>query len=290
MLTQHEQKKVPILMYHSISDHAGPKFKPFTVAPTLFSTHMEYLHQHGYTPITVTQFIQARDQGLYMLPRRPIVLTFDDGFADFYTSVLPILKEHHFTATLYITTGYINDTSRWLKRERETTRCMLTWEQLAEIRDNGIECGAHSHTHPQLDTLPLITARYEIMGSKMMLEQHLKQRITTFAYPYGYYTATLQKLVREAGYTSACAVKHAMSSEITDPLALARITISANTDIGALASLITGRKLSGISAMYMQARTPVWQVVRRMSSPVAQNMREGIRLSKETQRLKSTIK
>lgn len=275
MLTQYERKKIPILMYHSISERAGPKFKPFTISPTLFSHHMAYLSQHGYTPITVSEFIQAREQGLYTLPRRPVVLTFDDGFADFYTHALPILKQHHFTATLYVTTGYVNDTSRWLRREGETTRCMLTWEQLIEINQSGIECGAHSHTHPQLDTVPLIMARYEIMGSKMILEQHLNQRIATFAYPYGYYTATTQKLVREAGYTSACAVKHAMSSEITDTFALARITISSNTDVGELANLITGRKLSSMYARYMRVRTPVWQAVRRVSVPITRSLNDG---------------
>lgn len=275
MLSRYEQKKVPILLYHSISERAGPRFKPFTISPALFSRHMEYLHQHGYTPITITEFIQARERGLHALPRRPVVLTFDDGFADFYTHAFPILKQHNFAATLYVTTGYINDTSRWLRREGETTRCMLTWDQVVEISQGGIECGAHSHTHPQLDTIPLIMARYEIMGSKMILEQHLNQRITTFAYPYGYYTTITQRLVHEAGYTSACAVKHAMSSAVTEAFALARITISSSTDVGALANLITGRKLAGISARYIQARTPVWQAVRRASSPIMRSLKEG---------------
>ena len=78
-----QKKKIPILMYHSISNHASPKFKQFTVSPKVFAEHMAYLHQHRYTPMTVTQFVAAQSQNGAKLPERPVVLTFDDGFADF---------------------------------------------------------------------------------------------------------------------------------------------------------------------------------------------------------------
>src|SRR5947208_737034 len=152
MFTQSEKKKVPILMYHSISQSTNPKFKQFAVPPALFAEQMAYLHQHAYTPITVTQFINARAQEQHALPERPVILTFDDGFADFFTDALPILQQYDFTATLYVTTAFIN--GPWMQREGETTRMMLTWEQLREISICGIECGAHSHCHRQLDILP----------------------------------------------------------------------------------------------------------------------------------------
>src|SRR5713101_1852063 len=154
MFTQSNKKKVPILMYHSISEHAAPRFKPFAVSPTLFVEHMAYLHQHAYTPITVTQLINTRSKGSSALPEQPVVLTFDDGFADFYTEALPVLQRYGFVATLYVTTAFVNATSRWLQQEGEAERLMLTWEQLAEVNAHGIECGAHSHSHAQLDMLP----------------------------------------------------------------------------------------------------------------------------------------
>ena len=70
-----EKKKIPILMYHSISNHASPKFKQFTVSPKVFAEHMSYLHQHRYTPMTVTQFVAAQSQDGARLPERPVVLT-----------------------------------------------------------------------------------------------------------------------------------------------------------------------------------------------------------------------
>ena len=263
-------------MYHSISQHATPKCRPFVVSPALFAAHMAYLHQHTYTPITVTQFINSRAQKGPALPERPVVITFDDGFADFFTEALPVLQQYNFIATLYVTTAFIGGTSRWLQREGEAARLMLTWDQLIEISASGVECGAHSHSHCQLDASPLFIAEDEIVQSKRLLEHHLSQEVLSFAYPFGYHTATVRRLVQVAGYTSACAVKHAMSSESTDPFALARLMVGANTSVNALAALLTGCGSSSITTMYLRARTPVWQLVRRSSSSVTQCLKERL--------------
>jgi peptidoglycan/xylan/chitin deacetylase (PgdA/CDA1 family) len=271
LVAQFKNKKVPILMYHSISDHATPKFKQFTVSPALFADHMAYLHQHAYTPITITQFVDALSQNNAIssaLPERPVVLTFDDGFADFYTEALPVLKRYGFAATLYVATAFINDTSRWLRGAGESTRPMLTWDRLSEISASGIECGAHSHHHPQLDTLPYSQAQYEIVQSKRLLEQHLGRAVSSFAYPFGYHTAAVRRQVQEAGYTSACAVKHEMSWQTSDPFALGRLIIKAGTSVEALAGLLGMRSPLVVSTMYVRARTSAWQLVRRSSALV----------------------
>lgn len=266
MMPQSSKEKIPILMYHSISQHATLKFRPFTVSPELFAAHMAYLHEHRYTPITVTQFVNALAQGVDTLPARPVVLTFDDGFADFFTSALSILKRYSFTATLYVVTGYIGSTSKWLLHEGENARPMLTWEQLTQINDAGIECGAHSHYHPQLDTLPLSMARDEIMKCKDLLETNLKQRVSSFAYPYGYHSTTIKQLVREAGYQSACAVKYEMSSVNADRFALARLIVRADTHLDTFSALLMGDSSSAVARMCKRAQTPVWQFARRCSA------------------------
>ena len=266
MFIESEKEKIPILMYHSISQSANPKFKQFSVSPTLFAGHMAYLCQHGYTTLTVTQFIQMRVQGKDRLPERPVILTFDDGFADFFTEALPVLKYYGFVATLYIATAFINGTSRWMQHEGESTHSMLTWDQLLEINKCGIEIGAHSHSHHQLDILPLSLARDEIVRCKRLLEDKLSQEVLSFAYQHGYHSAAIQRLVREAGYTSACAVKYEMSTETTDAFALARLKVSADTSVDALAALLTQRSSLAITTMYKRARIPVWRLVRRFSN------------------------
>lgn len=270
------EKKIPILMYHSISCSATPKFKPFTVSPKLFAAQMTHLRRHAYTPITVTHFVDALLQGRspsFQLPARPVILTFDDGFADFFTEVFPVLKHHGFAATLYIATAFINGTSRWLQHEGESRRLMLTWDQLAEISAHGIECGAHSHSHPQLDILPYALARDEILQSKRLLEEHLGHEVFSFAYPFGYHTARVRQSVREAGFTSACAVRHAMSSETDDPFSLARLIVRPDSTMQEFSALLTGRISSPaalVGKIYAQVRTPLWQVARRCTVPVKQ--------------------
>jgi peptidoglycan/xylan/chitin deacetylase (PgdA/CDA1 family) len=267
--SQPKKRKVPILMYHSISDHASPKFRQFTVSPALFAEQMAYLQQHAYTPITVTQFVNALSRGDAVnssLPERPVILTFDDGFADFFTEAFPVLRKYGFPATLYVATAFIDGTSRWLRREGETSRPMLTWDQLAEISASGIECGAHSHCHPQLDTLAPSQSRLEIVQSKRLLEDHLGKTISSFAYPFGYYTATTRQQVQEAGYTSACTVKHEMSSETSDPFALGRLAVGAVTSVDALSTLLAGPGPLSITTWYLHARTSAWKLIRRSSA------------------------
>src|SRR5207247_11095583 len=104
MLAQPVKKKIPILMFHSISQNATPKFKPFTVSPVLFARQMAYLHQQAYSPITVTQFIDPRTGGATALPERPVGLTFDARFPDCYLEALPLLPRYRLTATMcYLT-------------------------------------------------------------------------------------------------------------------------------------------------------------------------------------------
>jgi peptidoglycan/xylan/chitin deacetylase (PgdA/CDA1 family) len=273
MLVKQEKKQIPILMYHSIAQSTNPKFKQFAVPPALFAEHMTYLRQHSYTPINVTQLVCMFLQGKFALPERPVVLTFDDGFADFYTNALPVLQQCGFTATLYIATGFIGSTSRWLAREGEATRPMLTWDQVNEIGACGIECGGHSHWHHQLDTLPLAEARDEIVRCKALLEDHLGQKVSSFAYPHGYHSAAIKRLVREAGYTSACAVGYAMSSTTTDPFALARLPMGADTSLDALAALLAQPVPATGTMTYKRFRTLGWRLVRRCSVSVTRQLR-----------------
>ena len=241
MVNHTEKQNIPILMYHSISSYASSKFKPCTVSPETFDEHLSYLEQYDYTPITVTQFVQAMDRRGDGLPARPVVLTFDDGYVDFYTSAFPALQRHGFTATLYVATAFVGSTSRWLQHMGEGMRPVLTWEQLAEISGSGIECAAHTHTHRPLDMLPLSVVRDEIVRSKELLEENLGVQVSSFAYPFGYYSARVRQTVRAAGFASACAVKGALSSLHDDPYALARLAIKPDTNAHALdAALSTG--------------------------------------------------
>ncbi len=251
--------RVPILMYHSVSDQANSSFKEFTVSPRLFGEQMAYLKRQHYTTFTVSEFARAMKRG-YLPGERPVLLTFDDGFADF-TSALPVLRHYNFAATLYVTTAFVGGASRWLKNEGQGDRPMLTWDQLREISAGGIECGAHGHTHAPLDRMSRQAAHDEITRSKRLLEENLVRPISSFAYPYGYYSVSVQDLVRRAGYASACAVRYRPSSVDDDQFALARLMITANTSMPDFARLVAGPGLP-VQQTFKQVRASIWKLVR----------------------------
>ncbi len=260
MLAPNGQHRVPILMYHSVSEHAQPRFRKFALAPALFAEQMAYLAQHHYTTLTVSQYVALQNSGT-ALPEAVVVLTFDDGFADFYSEAWPVLKEHGFGATLYVATAFVGDASRFLQRERETTRPMLTWDQLSEIAAAGIECGAHSHQHKHLDVLPGDMARAEIARSKQVLEEKLSRPVASFAYPYGYYQSAVKHMVRAAGYSSACAVRYRMSSPADDAFALSRLIVTADTSLERFVQLVAGRGLQ-LHPGYERVRARAWRCLR----------------------------
>jgi peptidoglycan/xylan/chitin deacetylase (PgdA/CDA1 family) len=252
---------IPILLYHSVSDEASPVFAPWAVAPREFEAQLRYLRQNDFSPLTVSQLVSLLKQKL-PLPEKPVVITFDDGFLDFYTSAWPLLRHYECTATLYVVTSYMGQTSRWLVAEGESKRPMMSWDQLRDVQRQGIECGAHTQTHPQLDTLSRNAARDEIVGSKRVLEAHLGRPVTSFAFPHGYHSPSVKQLVREAGFNNACAVKHAMSFGQDDLFALSRIIVYADTDIAAFAKLLRGETV-GFAPTRENLHTKGWRLYRR---------------------------
>lgn len=259
---------IPILNYHSISRESTDRFKKFTLSPEIFAQHMKLMSDQGYIPITVADYA-LRVNTLSSLPDKPAIITFDDGFADFYSEAFPILQEFHFPASLFIVTGDMEGTSKWLRLEGEQDRKMMTWSQLSEVQRAGIECGTHSETHIHLDTAKSKIARREIFHSKDRLEQKLGGPVHSIAYPYGHYTWTVRQMVIEAGYTAACAVRNAMSHTGDDLYGLARITISHETEVARLSDLLAGKGLA-LAPRYEYPWVTGWRQIRRLRQMFSQ--------------------
>jgi peptidoglycan/xylan/chitin deacetylase (PgdA/CDA1 family) len=254
---------IPILLYHSISTDPPDWIAPFTVSPESFARQLDLIVESGRTPMSISELIDAL-QGQSALPAKPVAITFDDGFADF-AAAADQLAARRIRSTLYVTTGALggsgSQTPGWVLPPAR----MLAWSQLADLADSGVEIGAHTHTHPQLDTMRVADAGREIRVGKQLLEDHLGREVPSFAYPHGFQSARLQREVEAAGYTSACGVMDALSSDDDRAFCLARLTVRNTTSHAELAAWLEGR--GARVAPYREAlKTKAWRAFRRSRS------------------------
>ena len=187
---------VPILMYHYVrtvdesKDSLGYRL---SVTREQLDQQLNYLSNAGWKTISMADYIAGKTA------KNSIILTFDDGYEDFYTDAYPELQKYSMSATIYIITGKIGGN-------------YMTWDQLRELQQAGIEVGAHTINHNSLSSLSVKSQRQEIFGSKKSLEQELQVPVTAFCYPSGQYTAETEALVREAGFISATTTQSGLAS------------------------------------------------------------------------------
>lgn len=203
---------VPILEYHMVGNDAQPEEQPYIVPTAEFAAQLDYLQEAGYTTITMQEYTAAR-QGKRTLPAKPIILTFDDGYADNYTEMLPVLEAHGMRATMYMVTNDID-------RDR-----YLTWEQLRDMQQRGVEIGGHTANHLPLTTLSPEEQADELKLSKLILEWNGIHWVGAFSYPNGAYTPEIAQRVREAGYLTAVTGDAGLNTDTTDFYELQRINI-----------------------------------------------------------------
>jgi len=230
--------QVPILMYHEIAGRRDTASR-LAVPPGSFAAQLKHLHDAGFSTLTLSALASALAGGPVQLPSRPVAITFDDGFADFHREALPLLRRYGFTATVFVTTGWIAD-ARPCAAGRRPGR-MLSWNQIREAAEAGVEIGAHSHRHQQLDQIAPSKLRDELTTSKEVLEDGLGHAVPSLAYPFGYSSARVRRAARDVGYTHGCVVGNALARPGHDPLALPRLTIRRSTRPTTFDSIVAGR-------------------------------------------------
>lgn len=253
---------IPILMYHSVSTISSTDFRRYAVSPDAFKEQMQYLKTNGYTALTVSKYVDALQSGNSGLPNNPVVITFDDGFEDFYTTVYPILKYYQMPATLYLSTAYIGGTSEWLRMEGEGQRRILSWEQITSFDAALVEIGGHSHTHPKMDSLQSEEIKHEMVWCKQEIENNLGRECRSFAYPFGFYNSECQRQLRAAGYQSACAVRYQQSIMGEDRFALSRLIVPSDATLNEFRALLSG--IGQSNSQYVRLRSKVWRWLRKL--------------------------
>ncbi|MEL1135094.1 polysaccharide deacetylase family protein [Desulfitobacterium sp. THU1] len=208
---------IPVLYYHSIAYEAGNELR---IPPQEFETHMQLLYDNGYESVSLDELYHYfYEDGV--LPEKPIVITFDDGYEDNYTHAFPIADKFGYHGTIFMVTDWI-DGAGYLKRE-----------QLLEMSQAGWQIGSHTKSHPYLNSISTEQIKEELSSSKKILEDLLGTAVNFFAYPYGINNPTIIEQSKEAGYTMGLTIERGWAVE-EDPFRLQRIYCYANMGLAEL--------------------------------------------------------
>ncbi len=205
----------PILMYHHV-DERWQEWK-LSVSPQSFARQMEFLKAHRYRVLSLGEYVDLL-KNKKPIPRKSVVITFDDGYDNNFTEAFPVLKKLGFPATIFIQVDGVG------------RKGYMTWDDIAILLENGIEIGSHTMHHGFLPDLSDEEMREEIYESKAVLENRLQRPITLFSYPGGGFNEKARQHVIDAGYAGAAATHPGPDYPDLDPYALKRLRISRTSD------------------------------------------------------------
>lgn len=194
--------RVPVLAYHSISENLFGKSDPFhqiNTSTAAFALQVKWLRQAGYTSIDLPEMMNSLAIGRDL--RKSVVLTFDDGYQDFYTDAFPLLKQCGFTATVFLASDRIRNAAACIEGAH-----YLTWREVRELHSQGVTFGSHSVTHADFRSLGPEQIEYELGYSKETIEQEIGAQIDSFSYPFDLpeedrdFTRYLSDVLQSQGY------------------------------------------------------------------------------------------
>ena len=203
-------EKVPILMYHEVNDQLT---NSLYLSVKDFTAHLDYFEKAGITPITMQQLYDHWFNDA-PIPKKPVVLTFDDGYRSMYTTVYPLLKERGWSGTFFCITD-----ARWSANS-------LLEDMIAEMAANGMEIGSHTASHCELNALTGKRLLGELTESKEILADLTGEEITMLCYPAGRYNEETQSAAGETGYLLAVTTKYGFATKSQGAFELKRIRVS----------------------------------------------------------------
>ena len=183
---------------------------------------MATLSAAGYRSRTLAEFADDVRSGTWPGPKT-VILTFDDGFENFFTEAAPVLREFSFSATVFLVTSKCGGFNDWSGNPPELPRArLLSWGQIRQLSDEGIEFASHTLTHPELTCVSSDTSAIEITRSKTVIEDAIGKPVVSFAYPFGRFTSAVRRVVEDT-YSTACSTNLGRVCPTSDMHALQRI-------------------------------------------------------------------
>ncbi len=237
------KRRIPILMYHSVTDTLEPHrnaYYKINISPNLFAEQIKFLVHNNYKIISLQHLEEYRSPS-GTTGEKVVVLTFDDGYENWYTHAFPILREYHATATMFVTTDFIGYQNKVVDGN-----IFLNWSQIREMQAAGITFGSHTASHPQLSEIPYPQVEHELRESKQILEKNLQCPITTFAYPFAFpetkrmFKKRFEESLRQCGYKQAVTTIIGTNSAAEATLLLKRLPINQEDDLNLFQAKLHG--------------------------------------------------
>jgi peptidoglycan/xylan/chitin deacetylase (PgdA/CDA1 family) len=199
-----------VLMYHAFGP-PGEAPSRFVIPAHRFTRQMALLKWAGYDVLSLEDYLHIRLTGREPR-RRSVVITIDDGYADNRSVALPILRRYGFPATIFLVVDKAGGVNDWADDLSLRGRRLMSWDDVSELRQSGIQFGAHTRTHARLGTLPPDVVRREVVGSQLALSRVIGAPVRLFSYPYGDCNATVQSIVAQAGFLASCGTQSGINT------------------------------------------------------------------------------
>lgn len=243
--------EIPVLMYHSVGNDLEKNLHPYfqtVTSPKVFEQHMRALKDWGFEVLLLSEAVTLLQTGSLELNRdhkirntsaRYVVITFDDGFRDFYTNAFPILEKYGYKATVFLTTDYIG-------KNFVTGKECLQENEIKELHERGIEFGSHTMSHPLLRNLQPDQIVKEVSGSRLYIQTLLNNQVDLFSYPYGFpeeniaFTDQLHNILLKEGYVAGVTTVIGRAKANDLPFFLKRLPINDLDDLSFFRAKLIG--------------------------------------------------
>ena len=220
--------RLRILAYHAIADLSDdPVLAEYGVPPRLFEAQLDALLDGGWSFVDLDAVLAALSGGRE-LPRKALLLTFDDAYSDLLDVACPILVERGLPGIVFAVAGKLGGTNEWDHKLRATTLDLLDADGLRAAAAQGVETGSHTVSHRPLTKVSGEELEEEIAGAATMFEAAGLPRPRTFSYPYGEWDPSIAAVARNAGYEASFTIDPGVVTAGMDPHTLPRIEVHAS--------------------------------------------------------------
>ncbi len=221
-------RDVPVLMYHRVADDGPDALAPYRVSPADFERQLAWLQRHGWHGMDLGGYCKRRfSEGRQEIPGKPVILTFDDAYVDFYRNAWPLLRKYGFPATVFIPTEFVGGCADW-DAGFGPPAPIMSWEQMAELQREGVAFGSHSCAHRRVWEMEPAELLSDAIRSKKTIEERLGAPISGYCYPFAAADPNSRRIIKEAGYEWAVCGRGGNPPERNDPRYIPRIEVFGN--------------------------------------------------------------